>query len=190
MHSQLCVGAVRTLIGRMLLDVHHHWCSRDAFHDSGIGADVDKVNCRNNCQPSHEKRLPSWQWWYRHTVLCQSEFFCDQSQKNNGKLWFPYTAEAMNLYGYGKPSNLINSDAVFMFSLFESVRDNPGQPVPEALLRIKQMLCLFVTSYCWIYFDIICCLLDMFCRYTSCTEWSDSKDAFMYLFIGELVILL
>ena len=55
MHTKLCVSAVRTLIGRMLLDVHHHLCSHDGFSDSDTDTDVDKVVCRNNHQPLHEK---------------------------------------------------------------------------------------------------------------------------------------
>jgi len=43
-HSQLCVSAVSTLVGRMLLDVHRHLCSHDGFSDSDLDACVDKVN--------------------------------------------------------------------------------------------------------------------------------------------------
>jgi len=44
-HSQLCVSVVGTLVGRMLLDVHHHMCSHDGIPDSGLDAYVDKVYC-------------------------------------------------------------------------------------------------------------------------------------------------
>ena len=63
------------------------------------------------------------------------------------------------------------------------VRDSPDQPVPEAL---EWIMCLFMTSFCWIYFNIMYYLLDMFCRYTSHIREVIAK---MYLFIVELVMV-
>ena len=60
MHTQLCVSAVSTLIGRMLLDVHHHLCSHDGFSDLDADTYVDKVNCttttlyQKNCYPGSD----------------------------------------------------------------------------------------------------------------------------------------
>jgi len=53
-HSQLCVSVVGILVGRMLLDVHHHMCSHDGIPDSDFDAYVDKVYCL-------PEKLISWQ---------------------------------------------------------------------------------------------------------------------------------
>ena len=89
----------------MLADVHLHLCSHDCFSDSDAGADVDKVNCRSNCQPLHVRKIAILTVMVLpHCVIpVIGELVVNCDFHRNWKV---------SSYGYGKSSSLVNSDVV------------------------------------------------------------------------------
>jgi len=139
-----------------------------------------------------------------HCVMPARIYLWTVTGKSDNKLWFTYETGTMNLYGYGKSSSLINSDAMLLLWLSKICPGQSGslstrnvyvwfgsKSKVNGSINENQTVIVFIWDQLLldIYFDIICCLLDMFCQYTSCDEWSDSQNVFMCLLNDKLVMV-